>query len=333
MRRRHLVVGLGALVLAVSACGNGAATSSSTSGSGSSSGAAAGQKYKVTLIVGTTNDNFYVTMNCGAKAEAAKLGVKYSYTGPSKFDASQQIPIVNSVTAKKPDAVLIAPTDSTALIAPMKAMKGQGVKIVEVDTTVKDNTIAASRIASNNELGGKDAADELAKEIGGKGTVMVVNVNPGISTTDARDKGFKEQMAAKHPNIKVLKTQYDNDQPSKAAQIVTSTYAAHPDLNGVFAANVLTAEGVATGIKEAHATGKIKNISFDAEPDDISALKKGVIDALIAQEPTLIGKDGVDQAVNALSGKPVTKVIQTKLVTITKDNLAHMRKYIYKSKC
>lgn len=313
---------LGAVVLLATGCGS--------SGSG---GAGGGGSHSVTLIVGTTNDNFYVSMNCGAKAEAQKLGVKYKYTGPSKFDASQQIPIVNSVSAQQPDAVLIAPTDSTALISPMKQMKARGIKLVEVDTTVNDNSLAVSRISSDNELGGRDAADALAKQIGGKGTVMVVNVNPGISTTDARDKGFKEEMAAKYPNITVLKTQYDNDEPTKAAQIITSTYAAHPDLNGVFAANVLTAEGVATGIKEAHATGKIKNISFDAEPSDISALKKGVIDALVAQEPALIGKDGIDQAVNALEGKPVKKVIATKLITITKDNLSSMSQYIYKSHC
>ena len=55
------------------------------------------EKHSVTLIAGTTNDNFYVTMNCGAKAEAARLGLQYDHAGPSNFDAGQQIPIVNSV--------------------------------------------------------------------------------------------------------------------------------------------------------------------------------------------------------------------------------------------
>jgi ribose transport system substrate-binding protein len=294
---------------------------------------AAAKKYKVTLIAGTTNDNFYVTMNCGAKAEAAKVGVSYSFTGPSKFDASQQIPIVNSVTAKHPDAVLIAPTDVTALIQPMKAMKARGIKVIEVDTHVNDASISVSKIASDNLAGGKMAADALAKLIGGSGSVMVVNVNPGISTTDARDRGFKLEMKAKYPKIKVLPTQYDNDEPAKAAQVVTSTYASHRDLKGIFAANVLTAEGVATGIKEAGATGKIKNVSFDAEPADIQDMNKGVIDALIAQEPATIGSDGIQQAVNALSGKPVKAHIGTGLVEITKANLAKTKQYVYKSSC
>lgn len=323
-----------------SSAGSSSAAASSSSPAPTSSSAAAvvvpsppSKHYKVTLIVGTTNDNFYVTMNCGAKAEAARLGLRYSYTGPSKFAADQQIPVVHSVTAQHPDAVLIAPTDVTALIPPMQAMKAAGIKIVEVDTHVNDDSIAVSQIASNNLEGGKLAADALAKLIGGTGTVMVINVNPGISTTDARDQGFKQEMAAKYPNIKVLPTQYDNDEPGKAAQIITSTYAAHPDLRGVFAANVLTAEGVATGIQEAGATGKIKNVSFDAEPSDVQDLEKGVIDALIAQEPAVIGKYGVDEAVDALEGLTVTPKIETGLVTITKDNLASMQQYVYKSSC
>ncbi|MGA9761918.1 MAG: ABC transporter substrate-binding protein [Gaiellaceae bacterium] len=296
-------------------------------------GGSSSKKLSITLIAGTTNDNFYVSMNCGAKAEAAKLGVSYSFTGPSAFDASQQIPIVNSVTAKHPDAVLIAPTDVTALIQPMKAMKAAGIKIIEVDTHVNDPSISVSKISSDNLKGGRLAADALGRLINGKGTVMVVNVNPGISTTDARDQGFKAEMKAKFPGITVLPTRYDNDQPATAAGIVTSTYAAHRSLNGIFAANVLTAEGVATGIKEAGATGKIKNVSFDAEPADIQDLKTGVIDALIAQEPAVIGADGVQQAVNALKGKPVTAHIGTGLIEITKANLAQNQKYVYKSAC
>ena len=66
---------------------------------GGSSGTSGTKSYKVTLIAGTTADNFYVTMNCGAQAEAKKLGVTYNFTGPNHFDAPTQIPVVNTVTA------------------------------------------------------------------------------------------------------------------------------------------------------------------------------------------------------------------------------------------
>ncbi len=327
-RRMAVLAGVAAAALVVAGCG-----SSTPKKSAGGASATPGGKYSVTLIAGTTADNFYVTMNCGAQAEAKKLGVTYKFTGPSHFDPQSQIPVVNTVTAQKPNAVLIAPTDVTALIQPMKNMKAAGIKVVEVDTHVNDASISVSKIASDNTAGGKLAADTLAQLIGDKGTVMVVNVNPGISTTDARDQGFKQEMAAKHPNIKVLSTQYGNDEQAKAAQILTSTYAAHPDLNGVFAANTISAEGVATGIRNAGATGKIKVVGFDAEPQSIQDLKNGVVDALIAQQPAQIGSQGIDQAVNALSGKPVQAQIGTKLVAITKANMDAQQQYWYRSSC
>jgi ribose transport system substrate-binding protein len=329
MQKRTVVIGAAVLALAgsVAACGGGGG-----GGGGTPSASGAAGK-KITLIAGTTADNFYVTMNCGAQAEAKKLGVTYQFTGPTHFDPASQIPVVNTVTAQHPDAVLIAPTDVTALIQPMQQMKAAGITVVEVDTHVNDASISVSKIASDNTKGGVLAADALAKLIGEKGTVMVVNVNPGISTTDARDAGFKKEMADKYPNIKVLSTQYDNDDQAKAAQILTATYAANPDLNGIFAANTISAEGVATGIRNANAAGKIQTVGFDAEPQSIHDLDTGVVQALIAQEPGLIGSEGVDQAVNALTGKSVKAQIGTELITITKDNESSTSQYFYKSSC
>jgi ribose transport system substrate-binding protein len=327
MRLRRLIT-VPFVVAMLASCGSSNNTTTSSSAGGNNS-----TNFKITLIAGTTADNFYVTMNCGAKAEAAKLGVQYTFTGPDHFDAATQIPVVNTVTAQHPDAVLIAPTDKTALIQPMKAMKSAGIKIVQVDTNVTDDSVAVSRIASDNVKGGQTAADTLAQLINNTGTVMVVNVNPGISTTDDRDKGFKQEMAAKFPNIKVLDTQFDNDDQAKASQILTSTYAAHQDLVGVFAINTLSAEGVATGIRSAGATGKIKTVGFDAEPQSITDLNNDVVQALIAQQPALIGADGVDQAVAALQGKPVQAQIGTDLKAITKDNQAANSQYFYKSSC
>jgi ribose transport system substrate-binding protein len=270
-------------------------------------------------------------MGCGAKAEASKLGYSINVQGPADFAAPEQIPIVNAITAQKPGAVLIAPTDTHALIAPMQQMKSAGIKVVQVDTTVSDPSIAVASISSDNIQGGAKAADEMAKLIGGKGSVIVMNEQAGVSTTEARIKGFLQEIK-KYPGIKPLSTQYVGDNPAKAAQAITAVYAANPDLGGVFATNVLVAQGVDTGLKTAHAANKIKIIGYDADPTQVQDLKSGVVEALIAQEPYQEGVDGVDQAVNALTGKP-TKSILTGLAVLTRSNLSSMSQYIYKSGC
>ena len=87
-------------------------------------------------------------MNCGAQEKAQELGVNLDFQGPDKFDAALQTPIVNAVAAKQPDAVLIAPTDTKAMFAPIQQLSAGGSKIVIVDTTLEQADMAESQIAS-----------------------------------------------------------------------------------------------------------------------------------------------------------------------------------------
>src|SRR3954452_13031214 len=233
------------LALGVAACGSDNSSTSSGSSSGSSSSSAK-KNYKMTLIAGVKGDQFYITMNCGAQAKAKELGVTLDFQGPDEFDASQQIPVLDAVTAKSPDAILIAPTDTKALFAPI-TQAAQNSKIVLVDTTLDDPSMAVSQIASDNVAGGKTAAETLLKLIGGKGSVMVVNVKPGISTTDQRGQGFEEGVKGQ-AGVTYLGQEYDNDDPAKAASIVSATLSKHPDLKGIFATNLFSAEGSASGL-------------------------------------------------------------------------------------
>jgi ribose transport system substrate-binding protein len=331
--RRAGVLGavLACVALAVAACGGDDNGGGSSSGSGSSSSASAGKKFNMTLIAGVRGDEFYITMNCGAQAEARKLGVNLNFQGPNKFAADQQTPIVNAVAAKKPDAVLVAPTDTKAMYAPIKQLSDNGTKVALVDTTLEQADFAVSQIASDNEGGGKAAADTLGKLIGGSGKVFVVNVKPGISTTDARGKGF--EAGAKAAGLTYVGQEYDNDDPSKAAAVTKAALAKNPDLKGIFATNLFSAEGAATGIREAGKLGQVKIVGFDAGPKQVEDLKKGTVQALIAQKPAEIGADGVEQAYNALTGKSTEKKIGTGFTSITKDNLAENQDALYKASC
>jgi ABC-type sugar transport system substrate-binding protein len=326
--------------ISLAACSSSSSSSSSPAASTgasstSSSAAAAGKNYNVELVVGTKSDDFYVTMECGAMAEAKTLGVNLTVTGPADFSAPEQAPILNAVAASKPDALIVAPTDIKALNPELTRIANEGVKEVFVDTTTTDPSVAVSHITSDNTGGGKLAADSLAAQVGDKGTVAVINVNPGISTTDARIAGFNAEMKAKYPNITVLAVQYDNDSSATAASQVEADITAHPNLSGVFATNVLSAQGAATGIQHAGASGKVKVATFDAEPQQITALKSNTIQLAIAQSPYLEGQDGVEQAVNSLSGKPVSANIGTPLVAITQQNVnsASVQKNIYVASC
>lgn len=324
--------------LALTAACSSSSSNNPTTGSGASSSstsAAAAKKYNLELIVGTKSDDFYRTMECGAQAEAKALGQNITVDGPADFSPSEQAPILNAVRASKPDALIVAPTSTTSLDPELTAISSGGTKLIFVDTDSSNASLGLSRITSDNAGGGKLAADQLATQIGGKGTVAVIDVQPDISTTDARIQGFDQEMKAKYPNITVLPTQYDQDSPATASSQVVGDVAAHPNLSGVFATNVLSAQGAATGIQHAHMGGKVKVATFDADPQQMQALQSNIIQLAIAQDPYLEGQDGVIQAVNALEGKTVTASIATPLVAITQQNMNQpgVSKYVYVSSC
>jgi ribose transport system substrate-binding protein len=308
----------------------------SACGSSSSGGSSASGKKTMELIVGTKSDDFYVTMECGAEAEAKKLGVKLTVNGPATFSVPQQKPLIDEAEVAKPNALLVAPTDSQALDPDLLKVQKNGTKVIFVDTSSSDTALGLSRISSNNAAGGKLAADQLGKLIGGKGTVAVIDVAKGVSTTDARVAGFLQEMAAKFPNIKVLPEQNDDaDSVTAASSFVEGDISGHPTMNGVFAANVITAEGAASGIQHAGKSGKIKLATFDADTAQVADLKNGSLQLAIAQEPALEGADAVEQGLNAIEGKTVAKQIATPLIAVTPQNMnsASIKPFIYASTC
>jgi ribose transport system substrate-binding protein len=312
----------------------GSATAAPTAAASSMAAPAkASKNYNLQFIQGVAGDEFYITMQCGIQAEAAKLGVSVKTQGAQKFDPTLQKPILDSIVASKPDGILIAPTDVTAMQSPLNAAAEAGIKIVLVDTTVEDPSIAVSAIASDNEGGGRAAFDAIKQLNPNGGKVMVMSVNPGISTTDARAKGF-EDAVKEDQKFQYLGVQYSMNEPAVAARLISAALQKDPDIVGVFAANLFAAEGTATGVRQSGKQEQVKIVGFDAGPNQVKALKEGTVQALVAQQPALIGQYGVDAAVSALDGGQVTPKVQTGFTIITKDNVdGEAADAVYKSSC
>jgi ribose transport system substrate-binding protein len=217
---------------------------------------------------------------------------------------------------------------------PLNEAIAAGIKVVLVDTTVNDPSKAVSQISSDNLAGGAEAFKAIQQLAPNGGKVLVVNTKPGISTTDQRTTGFANAAKA-DSKYNYVGVQYDQDSASVAAQVTSAALQKDPDIVGIFATNLFSAEGAATAVRQAGKSGTVKIVGFDADPDQITALKQGTVQALIAQQPYQIGVDAVDQAVNSLEGKPVTAKIGTQFAIITSDNLtsAASQAAIYKTSC
>jgi ABC-type sugar transport system, periplasmic component len=325
-----MIAVLVALIVAVAAL---ASTAALGAGAGAKAPTAQKKSYTFYLVAGIASDAFYLTMKKGAQAEANKLGnVKVVFTGsPAAFSPNTQIPYLNGAIARHPDAILIAPTDKTALIAPIQRAINAGIAVATVDTFIT-KPIAFTNISTDNLAGGRAAADALVKAMGGSGDVASISVNPGISTTDQRASGFAKELK-KYPKVHYLGIQYSNDDQTKASNQTSALLAAHPNLKGIFAMNVVTGNGVTQAVKAAGKAGKVKLVEFDAGPPQVQALKAGTIAALIAQYPYGIGQQGVFQAYQYVTGHKagILKHYGTGSAVITRANVNNpaIKKYLY----
>jgi ribose transport system substrate-binding protein len=293
------------------------------------------QPWKITLVQGVQGDEFYISMACGAQQAADELGAELTVQAPEKFDATLQTPLLAAVVQSEPDAILIAPNDRTAMIAPIQEAVDAGIAVFTVDTFIEAD-IAIANIASDNVLGGKMAAEALAELIGEKGKVYVQNVKAGISTTDQRQEGFEEGIK-EYPDIEYLGADYNNDDPTTAASQTAAKLQSDSDLAGIFGTNLFGAEGAATAVREAGKQGQVKIVGFDAGPKQVADLEQGIVDVLIAQHPYDIGNTAVRMAVDYLNTgtPPAEKVVTTGYSVVTRDNMddPEVARFLYVADC
>ena len=293
----------------------------------------------ITLIPGLTTDDFYITMNRGAQAAAEALGITVDFQGAEEFEPVLQTPVLDAVIARGPDAILIAPTDSTQLIAPLERAHNAGIPVITVDTFIDDGMyqdgvgdgdFPISYIASDNVEGGRIAARAMAEAIDYSGTVYVSNVRPGISTTDQREEGFIDQMG-QYEGITVLDTQYNENDASLAASQFAAVLARDPELSGVFGANLFSALGAANGVRNAGQSGEVVVVAFDAPQSIVDSIGDGLVDMAIAQHPAEIGYYGVMTAYAHVTGQSVPPAIGTGFTVITAENVddPEIEKFIY----
>lgn len=324
-KKKAVVVAALALAVPVGGC--------SSSGAEHGAGAQAGQP-RIVFVPGDLKDEFWITMACAVESAAKQAGATVSVQAPQDGTVATQKPLVDSITAAHPNVLIISPDDSAAMQAPIAAAAAAGIKVVLVNNTTTNPSYAVSQVLSDDRSGGAEAAKTIAKLHAGGGKVLVIGTQPGFSNTDARVEGFAQQAGSPGSGLQYLGVQYSQNSPQTAAQLVAAALQKDPDIAGIFAVNVNSAQGAATGLRQAGAQARVNLIGYDAGPNQIKDLRGGVVQGLIAQQPSAMGAEGVSQGLAALQGKPVEKLKKMPLTPIDASNIDTVGKQAaYQSAC
>jgi len=285
----------------------------------------AADKPTIPIIVKDTTSFYWQIVLAGARKAGEDLGVKVPELGAqSESNINGQISILENSVAEKPAAVVIAPTEFKALGKPVDEA-AKKVPVIGIDSAA-DSKAFTSFLTTDNVQGGRIAADGLAEAIKEKygkaeGEVALITSLPGVGSLDQRAKGFKEEIASKYPGLKLVADKVADGQATTALNIMTDLITANPDLRGVFASNLIMAQGAGQAIAENKKADTIKLVGFDSDDKLIGFLKDGTIAALVVQDPYRMGYDGIKTALAASKHEKVPAFVDTGANLITKANM------------
>jgi ribose transport system substrate-binding protein len=294
--------------------------------------ATAQTKPTIPIIVKDTTSFYWQTVLAGARKAGQDLGVNVPELGAqSESDINGQISILENAVASNPAAVVIAPTQFAALGKPIDEA-AKRTKIIGIDTAA-DSKALTSFLTTDNVQAGRIAADILAERIqktyaDAEGDVALITSLPGVASLDQRAKGFKEQLAAKYGALSIVAEKFADGQVSTGRKIMTEIIAANPELRGVFASNLIMAQGAAQAVAESktNKTGdKINLVGFDSDDQLVKFLQDGTIAALVVQDPFRMGYDGVKTALAASKGEQVPTTVDIGANLVTKANINSAR--------
>jgi ribose transport system substrate-binding protein len=287
-----------------------------------SSHAEEAKKPVVGLVMKSLANEFFKDMEEGAVKHAQERGdlTLVPVGMHSETDIDTQINAVENFITQKVDAIVVAPADSRALVPPLARAIKAGIVVINIDVALdeaakKQAGVDLAFVGPDNREGAKMSGGVLAKALGPGGKVVILEGNPGADNAQQRKLGFDD--AVKEGQLNLLDSRTAHWETEEANTVFSNMLTAHPDIQGVMAANDSMALGVVKAIDAAGKSGQIKVVGFDNIPAVGPLLKEGKMIATIDQFGSKMAANGMDYAMKALKGEKLQGWIKTPIQLVT----------------
>jgi ribose transport system substrate-binding protein len=320
MTSRHknfLVVTLVAVVAA--ACSG--SQPASTTGQGPGTPATG---LKIGVIAKSSTNPVFLSARTGAEAAAKELSAKYNvpveiaWMTPPTEDGQVQAQRIAQAVNEGANAILISCSDAGKVNGAIDDAAARGVAVMTFDSDAPDSKRFAFYGVDDVKTG-QAVMEELAKQMGDKGSIAILAGNQNAPNLRKRVEGVK-QAAASHPGIKIIDTFYHIETPQDAAAEVIRVQNAYPQIQGwaMIGGWPLFTQTLLTDLDPK----KVKIVAVDGLPAELAYVDKGLAPVLLAQPTYLWGYISVQRIFDKVHlKKDVPAIIPMDLVRVTKDNL------------
>lgn len=311
---RALAFAASALVLASCGSGEGA----------KSGGSAAAPSFTIAMIAKSSTNPVFLSGRQGAEAAAAELSkahgvtVKVDWLTPPNEDGAVQAQRIAEAVNSGANAILLSASDAGKVRGAVNEAVDRGVPVMTFDSDVPKSR-RFSFYGGDDVKMGSQVMDELAAQMGGKGTIAIIAGNQNAPNLQNRVKGVRET-AAKYPGITIVDAFYHAETPQDAAAEVLRVKNAYPEVQGfaMIGGWALFTRTLLTDLDPS----KIKIVSIDALPAQLAYVEAGLAPVLFAQPTYSWGYVSVQTIFDHVYLKKAAQsTVQMELVRVSKENL------------
>jgi ribose transport system substrate-binding protein len=271
------------------------------------------------VVLKAIDSEFWLAVRDGAQKAAAEEGVHVTVLAPkSETDVEGQLNKIEDLIAQKVHGLAVAANDVESVIPTLERAARFGIPFVTIDSDANAPS-KLSFIGTDNVYGGRLAGEYIVNALGGEGKVGLITGVPGQQSHIARRDGFLQ--ALEGSNLELVPPQPADSDRMMALNVMENLLESEPELRAVFVTNATMSLGASEAVKARKLTGKILVVGFDTSEEALEAVRRGEIDALIAQNPFNMGYLGVKKLIEHLDGKPIEKRIDTGTQVVTRRNL------------
>lgn len=284
------------------------------------------KKPRVALIMKSLSNEFFKTMEDGARAHAAAHPADYELRAsgiPNEQDVSGQIKLVNDMIGQKVDAIIIAPADSKSLVPVCKKAVDAGIIVINIDNqldvdTVKQNNVSIPFVGPDNRKGARLAGEYLAAKLNAGDEVIIVEGLPTAFNAQQRRAGFEDAIAS--GKLKLGASQTGKWETDEARKVVSSLLPGHKELKAILCANDSMAIGAAAALRVAD-RNDVLIVGFDNIKAVQELIKQDRVLCTVDQHGAQIAVFGIQHALDILAKRTTGTDKDTPVDLVTKETL------------
>lgn len=263
---------------------------------------------------------YFITLESAITEVLDEYGYELIVKDPAS-DADKQASQIEEMIEEGIDAIFISPVNWEEITPSLQKLKDAGIKIINVDTQVKEMDYVDAYIGSDNKKAGYICGQDLVERCPDGGKILILEC-PTQNSINDRITGFEEAISTAENGFEVIERKDTNGEFEIAMEVTKEILEQHPDINIIMCGNDQIAVGAKTAVNVLNMNDVII-YGVDGSPDIKKELKKSdnQIAGTAAQSPINIGKVSAQIGIDMLLGEDYEKETYEDVFMINEDNV------------